>query len=97
MKKEYNFYIYIVASKSGTLYLGFTNNLTRRIAQHKEEKIEGFTKKYSCNKLVYHEHYTDVYAALRREKEIKKWNRFKKQKLIEQLNPHWNDLFDELF
>ncbi len=92
MKREYNFYIYIMASPSGTLYIGFTNNLPRRVMEHKQGKIAGFTKKYSCNKLVYYEHFEDVYAAISREKEIKKWRREKKQNLIKTINPHWKNL-----
>ncbi len=96
-KREYNFYVYMTASSSGTLYVGMTNDLIRRIAEHKEGKIEGFSKKYSCNKLVYYEHHKYVYNAIEREKEIKKWRREKKQDLIKTINPHWNDLYQELF
>ncbi len=96
-KGKYNFYVYIMARSSGTLYIGITNNLLRRVLEHKEGKIKGFTKKYSCDKLVYYEHYIDVHAALDREKEIKKWRREKKQGLIKSINPHWNDLYKELF
>jgi len=71
-KREYNFYVYMTASSSGTLYIGMTNDLIRRIAEHKEGKIEGFNKKYSCSKLVYYEHHKYVYNAIEREKEIKK-------------------------
>ena len=95
-KKEYNFYVYIMASPSGTLYIGMTNNLIRRVAEHKEEKVEGFSKKYSCNKLVYYEHHQYVYNAIEREKEIKKWRREKKEALIKKINPHWKDLYGEL-
>lgn len=97
MKKDYNFYIYILASDTGTLYIGFTNNLERRIEEHKNGKIKGFTQKYGCNKLVYYEHYTYVNNALEREKELKKWNRNKKQELIKSMNPHWKDISIELF
>jgi len=97
MRKEYNFYVYITASPTGTLYIGMTNDLIRRIAEHKEGKIEGFSKKYSCKKLVYYEHYSDVYVAINREKQLKKWNRKKKEKLIKTLNSHWNDLYNDLF
>jgi putative endonuclease len=96
MAKEYNFYVYIMASSSGTLYIGVTNDLLRRVSEHKNGLVEGFTKKYSCNKLIYYEHFNDVYAALNREKEIKKWRREKKEKLIKTFNPHWNDLYNEL-
>jgi putative endonuclease len=97
MKKEYNFYVYIMASNSGTLYVGFTNNIKRRVYEHRENLIDGFSKKYSCHKLVFYEHFTYVYNALNREKEIKDWNRKKKEELIKSINPHWNDLYDDLF
>jgi putative endonuclease len=97
VRREYNFYVYIVASLTGTLYIGFTNSLKTRINQHKEGKIEGFTKKYSCNKLIYYEHFTDVYSAISREKQIKKWNRRKKEEIIKTINPHWKDLYNDLF
>ena len=96
-KRAYNFYVYIMASASGTLYVGMTNDLIRRIIEHKEGKIEGFSKKYFCKKLVYYEHPKYVYNAIEREKEIKKWRREKKQDLIKTTNPYWNDLYQELF
>ena len=95
-KKEYDFYVYIMASSSGTLYIGMTNNLIRRVTEHKEGKVEGFSKKYSCNKLVYYEHSKYIYNTIEREKEIKKWRREKKQNLIKTINPHWKDMYDEL-
>lgn len=95
--REYNFYVYIVASLSGTLYIGMTNNLIRRVQEHKEGKIEGFSKKYSCNKLVYFENSNYVYSVIEREKQLKKWNRTKKEDLIKTLNPHWEDLYNKLF
>jgi len=79
------------------LYIGMTNSLIRRVAEHKSGKIEGFSKKYSCNKLVYYEHFTDIYAAINREKQLKRWNRKKKQIFIKSMNPHWKDLSKELF
>ena len=97
MMREYNYFIYIMGSTSGTLYIGFTNNLARRIEQHKNKSIEGFTKKYSCNKLLYYEHFSDANIAIGREKEIKKWRREKKEKLINSINPHWNDLSGEMY
>lgn len=96
MKKEYSFYVYIMASLSGTLYIGFTNDLLRRVLEHKEGKIKGFTQKYACHKLIYYEQCSDVYSAMNREKEIKKWRREKKQNLIKVLNSHWNDLYKDL-
>ncbi len=85
-----------MASPSGTLYTGITNDLLRRVLEHKQGKIKGFTKKYSCNKLIYYEQTDNVYSAIEREKEIKKWRREKKQNLIKEINPHWNDLYSEL-
>ena len=72
--------------------MGITNNLERRLYEHKNKLIEGFTKKYNLDKLVYFEHTTDVNSAIRREKEIKKWRREKKNNLIESLNPDWAEL-----
>jgi len=77
-----------MASLSGTLYIGVTNNLLRRIAEHKDGKIKGFTKKYSCNKLIYYEYFENILDAVNREKEIKKRRREKKENLIKSLNPH---------
>ena len=81
-----------MASISGTLYIGVTNNLSKRVYEHKEGKIEGFTKKYGCKKLVYTEVYQDIREALGREKQLKRWNRKKKEELIKSQNPHWQDL-----
>jgi putative endonuclease len=81
-----------MASSSGTLYVGMTNNLRRRVAEHKEGKSESFTQKYGCNKLVYCEEYRYVNNAIEREKEIKDWLRKRKEELIREINPHWNDL-----
>lgn len=94
--RENNYYIYILASHSGTLYIGVTNNLERRILEHKEGSIEGFTKKYGCNRLVYYEEYDDINFAISREKQLKNWNRAKKESLIKTLNPGWSDLFESL-
>ncbi len=93
---EKQYFVYIVASNSGTIYIGVTNNLFRRISEHKEGKIKGFSKKYSCHKLVYYENYGLVSAAIYREKQLKKWSRIKKQVLIKSLNPTWLDLFDDI-
>ncbi len=92
-----NYCVYILASKrNGTLYIGVTSNLQRRIQEHKEKQVEGFTKKYDVNKLVYFEQTTDVMSALTREKQLKKWNRAWKLNLIEKENPQWKDLTDTL-
>ena len=85
--------VYILASKrNGTLYVGITNELTRRMFEHKSGLINGFTKKYSIDKLVYFESTSDVNAAILREKRLKKWKRKWKIELIEKLNPNWKDL-----
>jgi putative endonuclease len=94
---EYQFYTYIMASDSGTLYIGMTNNLERRVKEHKEWKIEWFSKKYKCHKLIYFESTKYVYNAIEREKELKDWNRKKKEELIKSINPTWNNLSCSLF
>jgi len=92
-----NYYVYILASKrNGTLYIGITNNLKRRIWEHKSNVVEGFTKKYCVHTLVYFEETSDVNSALSREKSLKKWNRNWKLKLIEKENPEWKDLYNDL-
>lgn len=85
-----------MASKSGTLYIGVTNDLIRRVTEHKQGIIPGFTKKYNCNKLIYYERYQNINDAISREKEIKKWRRENKIKLFEPTNPGWRDLFKDL-
>ena len=96
MKYEKYYFVYIMASKSGVLYVGFTNDIYRRVLEHKSGKIHGFTQKYKCKKLVYFESDNDVYAMLEREKQIKKWRREKKINLINKDNPQWKDLYAEL-
>jgi len=92
-----NYYIYILSNKrNGTLYTGVTNTLLRRVYEHKNDFVKGFTKKYGVNTLVYFEHYDDFEAALQREKQIKEWKREWKLALIEKANPLWQDLYDEL-
>ena len=94
MKK---YYIYILASKrNGTLYIGITDNIARRIYEHRNNLIEGFTKKYGVHRLVYVEAYHYVWDALKREKQLKKWNRAWKIALIEKENPNWADLYETL-
>ena len=95
MTKEY--YVYIMTNKSRTLYTGVTGNLIRRVQEHKEKLIAGFTSKYNINKLVYYESTSSVHAALTREKQLKGWLRAKKIALIESLNPEWKDLSEEWF
>ena len=90
-----SYYVYILASeRNGTLYIGVTNDLKRRIYEHKNILVEGFTKKYSVHSLVYYEETSDINSAIEREKQIKKWNRKWKTNLIEKDNPDWNDLYD---
>ncbi|HZD60880.1 MAG TPA: GIY-YIG nuclease family protein [Anaerolineae bacterium] len=86
------YYVYVVTNKSGTLYVGVTNNLERRIFEHKNKLIEGFTKKYAIDQLLYYEIAGDVVRAIEREKQIKGWTRRKKIELIESCNPGWKDL-----
>ena len=89
--------VYIFASKrNGTLYTGVTNNLLRRIWEHKNNIVEGFTKKYNVHLLVHYELFTDIRLALAREKEIKQWTRAWKTQLIEKDNPLWKDLYFSL-
>ncbi|MCX6153194.1 MAG: GIY-YIG nuclease family protein [Candidatus Kapabacteria bacterium] len=87
-----NYFVYIMTNASRTLYIGFTNNLERRVFEHKNKLVEGFTKKYNITKLVYYEMTTDVYSAIAREKQLKGWLREKKVKLITDFNPEWRDL-----
>ncbi len=91
------FYVYILASKrNGTLYIGVTSNLLQRVWQHKEKLAEGFTKKYGVTRLVYYEHHPSAESAIIREKQMKKWRRAWKLRLIESRNSRWRDLYDDL-
>ena len=91
------FYIYILANKrNGTLYVGVTGDLIRRVYQHREGTTGGFTHKYGVKRLVYFEVCEDAYEAIRREKQLKAWKRNWKLELIEKSNPDWRDLYDEL-
>ena len=91
------YYVYILASKkNGTLYLGVTNDIKRRVYEHKNNLVDGFTKKYSVHCLVYFEVCEDVRVAIQREKNIKKWRRRWKIELIEKNNPDWRDLYFEV-
>ena len=87
-----NYYIYILASRSRNLYTGVTNNLERRVAQHRFGLIPGFTKRYGVDILVWYETYNDIQDAIAREKQIKGWNRAWKIRMIEKVNSGWNDL-----
>ena len=91
------FYVYILASKrNGTLYIGITSGLVQRIWQHKNKMVEGFTQKYNVNKLVYYEVHPNAESAITREKQMKKWRRSWKIRLIEEKNPDWKDLYDDI-
>ena len=86
----------LASSKRGTLYLGVTSNLVKRVYEHKENLADGFTKRYSIKELVWYEAHEDVVAAITREKQIKKWNRNWKIELIESFNPEWRDLYQDI-
>ena len=89
-----SYYVYILASDiGGTLYIGVTNDLVRRVYEHKSGAAEGFTKRYDIKCLVHFEQYDDIEHAIRREKRLKKWNRKWKSRLIEENNPNWTDLY----
>jgi putative endonuclease len=90
------YYVYIMASQSGVLYTGVTNDLNRRVGEHKEGQISGFTKNYKVSQLVYYETMDNVNAAIAREKQIKRWRREKKVKLVETINRGWKDLAREV-
>ena len=96
MNKKY-YYIYIMTNKSNTvLYTGITNDLKRRVYEHKNKIVEGFTKKYNVDKLVYYEIFDDPYNAITREKQIKSGSREKKVELINSFNKEWKDLYNEI-
>ena len=91
------YYVYILASRpGGALYIGVTNDLLRRVAEHKQGLVKGHTKRYKIDKLVYFEQYADVRDAIQREKNMKHWPRVYKTRLIGQSNPAWRDLYDEM-
>lgn len=89
--------VYILTSKyNGTLYIGVTSDLIKRIWEHKNDFVEGFSKRYKAHQLVYFEMHDDMISAISREKQLKKWNRAWKIRLIEELNPMWRDLYEEI-
>ena len=91
-------FVYITASKyHGTIYIGVTSNLIKRIYEHKNKLIEGFSSQYNCKKLVYYEVLDSMRQAIEREKEIKKWSRIKKINLINKRNLEWEDLYSEIY
>ena len=90
-------YIYILSNRyNKVLYVGITSDLIKRIWEHKNKVVDGFTKRYNLNKLVYYEIYDDIETAINREKQIKSWPRRKKLTLINTMNPFWNDLYEKL-
>jgi putative endonuclease len=91
------FCVYIMASaRNGTLYVGVTSDLVKRVWQHKEGLVDGFTKEYEVKSLVWYEQHESADVAITREKQIKKWNRAWKVRLIEEMNPYWNDLYQTI-
>lgn len=91
-----NYYVYILASKKRVLYIGMTNELVKRIWQHKQHQVPGFTARYNVDRLVYFEHTEDVTSAIAREKQLKGWLRVRKIELIESVNPQWSDLYGQI-
>ena len=90
-------YVYIITNqKNGTLYVGVTSNLIKRVWEHKNKVMEGFTKKYGCIRLVYYEQHIDILEAIKREKRLKKYLRAWKIELIESINPNWLDLYNDI-
>ena len=98
MSKDGNqYYVYVLARKrNGTLYIGVTSDLVRRVYEHKSDLVDGFTKKYGVHKLVYYEESDSIDSAIAREKQLKKWNRAWKIRLVEKVNPVWRDLYPDL-
>jgi putative endonuclease len=92
-----SYYVYIMTNRSGTLYAGMTNDIQRRVYEHKQKLLDGFTKKYNMNMLAYFVETDDVEAAICREKQVKAWRRSKKVALIESMNPQWRDLSEGWF
>ena len=89
-----NYFVYIITNwNSSVMYIGVTNDLKRRIYEHKNGDIDGFTKKYNVSKLVFFEHFTNIEYAIKREKQLKKWKRQWKNELVEKENPNWNNLY----
>jgi putative endonuclease len=92
LRKEHHYYVYLLSSRTRVLYCGITNDLKRRVAQHKAGDFPGFTSDFRCERLVWFEHFQYVLNAIAREKQIKSWTRAKKIALIEETNPSWSDL-----
>jgi len=86
----------MASRRNGTLYIGITNDIVRRVYEHKNNFIDGFTSKYGIHNLVYYEQFDNIESAIQREKQLKKWNRKWKIELIERVNPNWKDLYEDL-
>lgn len=96
MPKLHHYYVYIMASINKVIYVGVTNNLIRRVMQHRSDNFQGFSHKYKTRKIVYFEGFTDINGAIQREKELKSFRREKKVTLIEGVNPYWKDLYEDI-
>ena len=97
MTRQHNYFVYMMTNKhKNVLYIGVTNDLERRVYEHKTGQFKGYTNKYNCHYLIYYEHFSHIDHAIDREKEIKKWRREKKDKLISSFNPDWHFLNDEI-
>jgi len=97
MQKSSGYWVYILANRiGGTLYVGVTNDLVRRVSEHREGLTEGFTKKHNVHRLIYFEQFDDIENAIRREKRLKSWNRAWKIRLVEESNPNWVDLYYQI-
>jgi len=98
MSRYQNYFVYMLTNQRNTvLYIGITNSLERRLAEHGEHNRFHFTRQYNADKLIYFEAYSDPRSAIEREKQLKKWSRAKKETLIAKRNPEWRDLLDEMF
>lgn len=96
-REDKKFYVYILAKeRNSTFYVGVTSNLPKRIYEHKTEVADGFTKQYNIKKLVYFEVFDNAENAIKREKRLKKWNRPWKMRIIEEINPNWDDLYEQI-
>jgi putative endonuclease len=96
-KEMKQYYIYIITNKNkSVLYIGVTNDMIKRIYEHKNKLVEGFTKKYTCDKLVWYEITNSIKSAINREKQMKKWKREYKENVINEMNPEWDDLYESL-
>lgn len=98
MSRDHDYWVYMVSNKTrSTLYIGVTDSLERRVAEHRTGEVPGFTQQYHCKALVYFEHFRDIRDAIAREKQLKGWRREKKDALIAKENPFWNDLAADWF